>query len=167
MKHLAWILSAALMTAVPIAAQELSAADLDRRRVALRDLLDEQWEYTLRTSPEFASMLGDRRYNDQVSDVSEAAVRANLAASRSFLRRFEAIEWRKIIARYTEQCDNVALVLEAVSDDLPRVLDQADHSDGRCRQNAAAVGLVVKGDVARDDGRFENSARLGHAVDHV
>jgi uncharacterized protein (DUF885 family) len=92
MKHLAWILGAALMTTVPVAAQELSAADLDRRRVALRDLLDEQWEYTLRTSPEFASMLGDRRYNDQVSDVSEAAVRAELAASRSFLRRFEAID---------------------------------------------------------------------------
>jgi uncharacterized protein (DUF885 family) len=92
MKHLAWILGAALLTAVPLAAQELSAADLDRRRVALRDLLDEQWEYTLRTSPEFASMLGDRRYNDQVSDVSEAAVRADLAASRSFLRRFEAID---------------------------------------------------------------------------
>jgi uncharacterized protein (DUF885 family) len=75
-------------------AQELSAADLDRRRKALMDLLHEQWEYTLRTSPEFASILGDRRYNDQVSDSSEKAVQADLEMTRKFLRRFEAIDSR-------------------------------------------------------------------------
>lgn len=90
MKKLALVLCAVLLTPTALA-QELSAADLDRRRVALRDLLNEQWEYTLRTSPEFASILGDRRYNDQVSDVSEAAVKADLEMSRRFLRRFESI----------------------------------------------------------------------------
>lgn len=79
-----------LMTSAAVA-QELSAADLDQRRVALRKLLDEQWEYTLKHGPEFASILGDRRYNDQVSDYSEAAVKAELADTRNFLRRFEAI----------------------------------------------------------------------------
>jgi uncharacterized protein (DUF885 family) len=73
-------------------AQELSAADLDRRRVALQKLLDEQWEYTLKHAPEFASVLGDRRYNDQISDASERAVRAELEETRRFLRRFEAID---------------------------------------------------------------------------
>ncbi|MGZ5433231.1 MAG: DUF885 domain-containing protein [Thermoanaerobaculia bacterium] len=91
MKKLALVLCAVLLTAPAALAQELSAADLDRRRVALRDLLSEQWEYTLRTSPEFASILGDRRYNDQVSDVSEAAVKADLEMTRRVLRRFEAI----------------------------------------------------------------------------
>jgi uncharacterized protein (DUF885 family) len=91
MKKFVLALCAVVLTAPAISAQELSAADLDRRRVALRNLLDEQWEYTLRTSPEFASILGDRRYNDQVSDVSEAAVKADLEMSREFLRRFEAI----------------------------------------------------------------------------
>lgn len=81
-----------LASAVPVAAQELSAADLDKRRKALSDLLHEQWEYTLRTSPEFASILGDRRYNDQVSDVSEKAAYADLAESKKFLKRFEAID---------------------------------------------------------------------------
>jgi uncharacterized protein (DUF885 family) len=85
------VLCAAILSFADLSAQELSAADLDRRRVALRDLLSEQWEYTLRTSPEFASILGDRRYNDQVSDVSEAAVKADLEVSRKYLRRFEAI----------------------------------------------------------------------------
>ncbi|HEX7809158.1 MAG TPA: DUF885 family protein, partial [Thermoanaerobaculia bacterium] len=81
-----------LVFAMNAAAQELSAADLDQRRVKLQKLLDEQWEYTLEHSPEFASILGDRRYNDQVSDASEAAVKAELEDSRRFLRRFEAID---------------------------------------------------------------------------
>jgi len=75
-------------------AQELSAADLDRRRKALSDLLNEQWEHTLARSPEFASILGDRRYNDQVSDVSEKAVREDLASTKKFLVRFEAVHTR-------------------------------------------------------------------------
>jgi uncharacterized protein (DUF885 family) len=75
-----------------LAAQEMSAADLDRRRKALSDLLNEQWEYTLRQSPEFASILGDRRYNDQVSDVSEKAAYAEIAETKKFLKRFEAID---------------------------------------------------------------------------
>src|SRR5688572_18631862 len=81
-----------LVSTVSLAAQELSAADLDKRRKALNDLLHEQWEYTLRTSPEFASILGDRRYNDQVSDASEKAAYADIAESKKFLKRFEAID---------------------------------------------------------------------------
>ncbi|HEX2121813.1 MAG TPA: DUF885 family protein [Thermoanaerobaculia bacterium] len=91
-KKFALAISALLLSAGTLAAAELSAADLDRRRKALSDLLDEHWEYTMRTSPEFASILGDKRYNDQVSDVSEKAVRAYLEMTKKFLRRFEAID---------------------------------------------------------------------------
>ena len=69
----------------------MSASDLDTRRKALSDLLAEHWEYHLRTNPEFASILGDRRYNDQLADVSEAAIRADIAAKKRFLARFQAI----------------------------------------------------------------------------
>ena len=92
MKKLALVVCLAASVVCDLSAQELSAADLDRRRVQLRKLLDEQWEYTLRTSPEFASILGDRRYNDQVSDVSERAVHEEEAMTRKFLARFEAID---------------------------------------------------------------------------
>ncbi|HXT19982.1 MAG TPA: DUF885 family protein, partial [Thermoanaerobaculia bacterium] len=68
------------------------AADLDTRRKALRDLLAEQWEHTLQTSPEFASSLGDRRWNDQLSEVSPAAIEREIASTRAFLARFEAID---------------------------------------------------------------------------
>ena len=92
MKKLALLLLLSLGAVPYTAAQELSAADLDRRRVQLRKLLDEQWEYTLRTAPEFASILGDRRYNDQVTDVSERAVLADQAMTRKFLARFQAVD---------------------------------------------------------------------------
>lgn len=74
-------------------ADEAPAADeVQAQRDALSALLDEQWEYTMRTSPEWASMLGDKRYNDQISDFSEEAIETRLAESREFLERFDAID---------------------------------------------------------------------------
>ena len=58
----------------------------------LHELLSEQWEYTLRTSPEFASILGDKRYNDKLSDLSQAAIESDLRQTRVFLQNFEAID---------------------------------------------------------------------------
>ena len=87
-----FILSAILLSVGSAVAEELSAEDLDRRRKAFADLLNEQWEYQLRTTPEFASTLGDRRYNDQVTDVSEKAVLADLETKKKFLARFKAIK---------------------------------------------------------------------------
>jgi uncharacterized protein (DUF885 family) len=69
-----------------------AADEVQARRDALAALLDEQWEYTMRTSPEWASMLGDKRYNDQISDFSEEAIETRLAESREFLERFDAID---------------------------------------------------------------------------
>ncbi|HVG25446.1 MAG TPA: DUF885 domain-containing protein [Thermoanaerobaculia bacterium] len=94
MKKLALILVVLSAIVRNASAQELSAADLDRRRVQLRKLLDEQWEYSLRSSPEFASILGDRRYNAEVSDVSERAILAEEEDTRRFLKRFQAIDTR-------------------------------------------------------------------------
>jgi uncharacterized protein (DUF885 family) len=65
---------------------------LETRRKALDSLLKEQWEYTLRTNPEMASMIGDKRYNDQLSDFSQASIEADIKAGAAFLKRFEAID---------------------------------------------------------------------------
>ena len=46
---------------------------LEDRRAALKALFAEIWEDQLRQSPEFASSIGDKRYNDQLSDYSVAA----------------------------------------------------------------------------------------------
>jgi uncharacterized protein (DUF885 family) len=65
---------------------------LEARRKQLKDLLAEQWEYNLRTNPEYASILGDKRYNDKLSDASEKAIYADLEQSKKFLARIKAID---------------------------------------------------------------------------
>jgi uncharacterized protein (DUF885 family) len=92
MQKLMLVALAAILFASSAFSDELSAASLDKRRKALADLLAEHWEYTLKSNPEFASILGDRRYNDQSSDVSRPAVMRDLAANKKFLARLEAID---------------------------------------------------------------------------
>ena len=58
----------------------------------LQSLLAEHWEYVLSHSPEYASILGDKRWNDRSSDLSPAAEAADLARTKEFLARFEAID---------------------------------------------------------------------------
>ncbi len=82
----------ALCLTTNLFAATLPGADLEARRKQLSDLLAEQWEYVMRTSPEFASILGDKRYNDQVSDFSQKAIDDDLAKTKEFLTRFEAVD---------------------------------------------------------------------------
>jgi uncharacterized protein (DUF885 family) len=65
---------------------------LDDRRKALNDLFHEYWEDNLKHSPEFASSIGDLRYNDQISDYSVRAYNDSLARERKFLLRLAAID---------------------------------------------------------------------------
>ena len=69
-----------------------SPSSLESRRKALNDLLAEQWEYTLRTSPIFASFLGDKRWNDKLDDFSKEAIDKDLRETQKFLTRFQAID---------------------------------------------------------------------------
>jgi uncharacterized protein (DUF885 family) len=91
MRFLICLLAVAMLIPAAVAAAN-SPADLQARRKALNDLLHEQWEYTLRTSPIYASILGDKRYNDKLDDFSQAAIDDNLVQTRRFLDRFEAID---------------------------------------------------------------------------
>src|SRR5512142_1620914 len=104
----------ALFLSTALAAAEPTAADLDKRRKALDDLIVEQWEWQLRNAPEFASILGDRRYNDKSSDVSAAAMRRHDQQTRDFIRRFQAIN----PAGFSEQeALNRELMLRNLRDD--------------------------------------------------
>jgi len=67
-------------------------SSVDARRAELKGLLDEQWQYTLRTQPEFATTVGDDRYNDRLSDFSDKAITGDLEHSRQALARFEAVD---------------------------------------------------------------------------
>jgi uncharacterized protein (DUF885 family) len=68
------------------------AASVAERSKALSALLAEIWEVTLKHSPEFASMLGDKRYNDQLSDYSSQEVNAALARGAGYIQRLGEID---------------------------------------------------------------------------
>jgi len=75
----------------PLSLAGQSGASLESRRKALKDLLAEQWEYRLHTSPIFASFIGDKRWNDKLDDASQEAIDKDLQEAQKFLSRFEAI----------------------------------------------------------------------------
>jgi uncharacterized protein (DUF885 family) len=65
---------------------------LEDRRKALNDLFHDYWEDFLKHNPEFASSIGDLRYNNQISDYSVRAFNEGLARERKFLLRLAAID---------------------------------------------------------------------------
>jgi uncharacterized protein (DUF885 family) len=67
-------------------------ASVADRSKALSKLLAEIWEDTLKHSPEFASSLGDKRYNDQLSDYSAQEVHASLQRGAAFIERLSEID---------------------------------------------------------------------------
>lgn len=91
MRFLVSLLGAAVL--IPFAAAATNApADVEARRKALNDMLHERWEYTMRTSPIYASILGDKRYNDKLDDFSQKAIDDDLEQTRRDLERFEAMD---------------------------------------------------------------------------
>lgn len=65
---------------------------LEQRRATLNKLLDEQWQYTLRETPELATIYGDYRYNDRWSDLSLSHIAQQNEETKRFLQRFQAID---------------------------------------------------------------------------
>jgi len=69
-----------------------TSASADSRRLQLLSLFDEEWQYELRSNPEWATTLGDSRYNDRLSDNSPEFFRADIEQEQKFLTRFRAID---------------------------------------------------------------------------
>jgi uncharacterized protein (DUF885 family) len=80
-----------VLFAVALTAQN-SAPSLDARRAQLRDAIQAEWEYTMRTYPEFATVIGDNRYNDRLDDYSQEAVTRQVEHEKQQLKLFEAID---------------------------------------------------------------------------
>jgi len=74
---------------------------LEDRRKALNRVFADYWEDNLRHSPEFASSLGDKRYNDQISDYSVKAYNEGLEREQGFLMRLAAIDATGFTAQET------------------------------------------------------------------
>ena len=83
------------MTSVLLLAGALtlsSAAEPELAGSALRRIIAEEWEFTLRESPEFASRLGDRRANDRWTDDSLEAHRRRQEHRLQVLKELDAID---------------------------------------------------------------------------
>jgi len=99
---LAAALLAACQPATPPASPQpagVAAASKQQPGQAFAALLDAQWQYQLEHHPEFASIIGDTRYNDRWSDYSPAALQAEQQATADFLKRFEAIDGKALSAQ--------------------------------------------------------------------
>ncbi len=63
---------------------------------ALDQLFRTYWEHTLLTSPELATVVGDGRYNDRLSNVSLGAIQKDLAWKRAFLAKLKAVSQKHL-----------------------------------------------------------------------
>ena len=68
------------------------AASLKARRQQLTAALDAEWEHSLLVGPEFATYVGDSRYNDKLTDCSPEAVERELKHAQEALKKIEAID---------------------------------------------------------------------------
>ena len=83
---------AALALCLFYAVQMLAApTDVEARRQQLNALIAELWEWNMQQNPVYASILGDKRYNDQLGSSSEKTILEQQAKEKEFLKRFEAI----------------------------------------------------------------------------
>ena len=65
---------------------------LDARVKTLNSIFSDYWEDLLKHQPDFASSIGDNRYNDQLPDYSVQAYNESLARGRAFLSRLTEVD---------------------------------------------------------------------------
>ena len=83
----------AQLRAIPAPTSAVSTAqDIADRSRQLSRLFDDIWQDKLSHSPEYATFLGDKRFDDQLSDFSPRAVNDSLARGRAFIQRLSAID---------------------------------------------------------------------------
>jgi uncharacterized protein (DUF885 family) len=87
-----WWVLAVILFAMTASWRGASGESVDTRRGQLNQLIGEEWEYELREGPEFATIIGDYRYNDRWSDYSLAHTQVQKNDLVRWLRRFEAVD---------------------------------------------------------------------------
>jgi uncharacterized protein (DUF885 family) len=89
-------------------------APLSNRVKTLNTIFSDYWEDRLRHEPEFASSIGDTRYNDQLSDYSVQAYNESLARGRAFLTQLAEVDTAGMSA--DEQLSKDLLVRQLIQD---------------------------------------------------
>jgi uncharacterized protein (DUF885 family) len=84
--------SAPALAAQSPAGSPTQPSSVEGNRQALRAVCDEYWQAFLEHSPEFASEIGDKRYNDRITDESVQAQNDWLAREQNYLMQLAAID---------------------------------------------------------------------------
>jgi uncharacterized protein (DUF885 family) len=82
----------ALRVEAQMSASAPAATSVAARSKALSDLFAQIWQDRLKHSPEFASQIGDKRYNDQLTDYSAKEINASLQRGLDYIQRLGAID---------------------------------------------------------------------------
>ncbi len=77
---------------MPAGAQVVQTASVAARTATLNTIFADYWQDQMKHQPEFASTLGDKRYNDQLSDYSAKAVNDGLAREQGFILRLAEVD---------------------------------------------------------------------------
>src|SRR5688500_7006175 len=88
--RLAAAITALALLADPLSAQQPAPVSASAR--ALHELQEEYWQWRLREYPEGSTWLGDKRYNDRLTDLSAAAIERRKADTRRVRDRARAIQ---------------------------------------------------------------------------
>lgn len=78
------------MLAKSHAAQNQTSPAVERAQ-QFHSLLDQEWDYEMRSSPETATSLGDNRFNDRLGDYSAEFFLSDIEQRRKFLSQFKAV----------------------------------------------------------------------------
>jgi uncharacterized protein (DUF885 family) len=81
-----------LLFVSPLVANPTTQADAGDKSRQLTSLFKEEWEHELSSDPETATVLGDNRYNDRLSDNSPQFYQSEVEEDRKFLARFEGFD---------------------------------------------------------------------------
>ncbi len=84
------LLTAALL--VPTLVHAADTGSVAERTKALNTIFSDYWQDRLKHEPELASTLGDKRYDDALTDESVEAYNATLERGRAFLDRLGAVD---------------------------------------------------------------------------
>jgi uncharacterized protein (DUF885 family) len=84
--------AALLLLMPPARPQNATLPPVEDRRKALSAVFHDFWESNLEHSPEFASIIGEKRYNDKISDQSVKAFNENLEREEKYMMRLAAID---------------------------------------------------------------------------
>jgi uncharacterized protein (DUF885 family) len=91
--HASALILSVLLVTIPAAGSGAAAVpSVEDRRKALNALFQQYWDEQLEYAPEFASLIGDKRFNDRIHDQSVKAYNQHLASERALLLKLGGID---------------------------------------------------------------------------